>query len=461
MAGVLAACRRLRPTSGQPGGVEGVSAAYGSHLQGSLVSDLSGRGDAVTCIVTLVHGTWGRGWDVFGCRKLQDLAPWTRPDGPLATALRDALGPDTRIEAFNWSGRNGHDARIDASARLREQLRAQPGAVHILIAHSHGGNVAHWAVDESVLPSIAGMACLGTPFIVSYQRDWGPEVWTLAASGLTLIAFGLMAFADLEGWTGFVITVGAGGLLGAVLGALAGPITRRFEANAEALERLTQAPRLKDTPLLIVRSPADEASLMTALPSTLLLVPTVLFGFLRDLSRRLLVGVNALAERPWLCVGILLMSWLCLALGLLFAAKVAPSLGIGLADWQLLALFGAFAISNLTALCAFAGHQELVAYSLPMPAAALALLIVPVTVAVTVPVFGLKSAVASVVLNWASEATPLGEHRIHLVPPSLSVDTGDVSAPRSHAVHSNAIAHRLIADWAARCVANRATGATS
>jgi hypothetical protein len=100
-------------------------------------------------IVTLVHGTFTRD------------APWTHPDSKLSVALRTALDGGTLIESFDWSGRNSHAARAmaarDLVERLRDRIAAHPDAVHHIVAHSHGGNVAMHALRQPDLQSRVGM----------------------------------------------------------------------------------------------------------------------------------------------------------------------------------------------------------------------------------------------------------------------------------------------------------------
>jgi hypothetical protein len=105
----------------------------------------------VPITVTLVHGTWGghkRRW--FG-RKAK---PTWYDDGQsfrywLGLRL-SAAGFEPTFRAFEWSGRNSISARCTAaqklSASLASQFRDTPDD-GVIIAHSHGGNVALKAID--------------------------------------------------------------------------------------------------------------------------------------------------------------------------------------------------------------------------------------------------------------------------------------------------------------------------
>jgi pimeloyl-ACP methyl ester carboxylesterase len=102
-------------------------------------------------VLTLIHGTWA------------PHAPWTLPDSPLRKALAGQLGDRIAFETLEWSGANTHRARREAAQKLRAQLAdsiaANPLARHFLVAHSHGGNVALYAMADATLRQhIAGIA---------------------------------------------------------------------------------------------------------------------------------------------------------------------------------------------------------------------------------------------------------------------------------------------------------------
>ncbi len=113
-------------------------------------------------IVTLVHGTFDR------------RANWTRATSPLASELAARLPGRTGAQTFVWSGRNSHRARVDAGRRLARRLdanaRLHPGARQVVIAHSHGGNVALYALRHRQTTTPVDIACLATPFLVCRDR---------------------------------------------------------------------------------------------------------------------------------------------------------------------------------------------------------------------------------------------------------------------------------------------------
>jgi hypothetical protein len=133
------------------------------------------------CSIILVHGTWGRG--IFP--KMSDLRRsyfratkgWFEEGSQFCAGLDAALknaSLDWPIRAFLWSGANSVHARDraarDLSNQLREDLR-DPDATAVIIAHSHGGNVALRALQH--LDSKAGrirVVTLATPFLRVFAR---------------------------------------------------------------------------------------------------------------------------------------------------------------------------------------------------------------------------------------------------------------------------------------------------
>jgi hypothetical protein len=131
-----------------------------------------------------VHGTWGRGffpesaylggrlrkilrfW--FPCKKR-----WFEEGSPFRIKLEKELknAPDEYpIRTFRWSGANSVYARDSAAAELAKNLREDlesSGDAGIVIAHSHGGNVALRALHY-LDPHQAGrvkLVTLATPFL--------------------------------------------------------------------------------------------------------------------------------------------------------------------------------------------------------------------------------------------------------------------------------------------------------
>ena len=142
-------------------------------------------------VVVLVHGTFARG------------ASWTHPDSPLATAVAKALGGNVLSTSFEWSGQNSHTERLSAGTELTERLRSlsqsYPKASLQIVAHSHGGNVAAYALRwPGAQETVKSVVCLGTPFVVARPRSLDPTFRLLRfinLIGIIAIVCMVLAFA--------------------------------------------------------------------------------------------------------------------------------------------------------------------------------------------------------------------------------------------------------------------------
>jgi hypothetical protein len=138
-------------------------------------------------IITLVHGTWGRGFFPNDKRQskivprwFDEGARWFDEGSRFMVHLRLRLDnfdiPNARIEVFRWSGSNSIIARDDAARQLSNELQNQrrlnPTAKQLVIAHSHGGNVALRAL-EYLGDAAEGLliATLATPFVEIFPPE--------------------------------------------------------------------------------------------------------------------------------------------------------------------------------------------------------------------------------------------------------------------------------------------------
>ena len=139
----------------------------------------NGPNGQATFVVTCVHGTWGRGFfsPRSGYQPQSPVGPsvrrWFEPASAfqqnIEQALR-ALGLQAKFDYFEWSGDNSVFERDKAGGALAERLRSQserfPGHTKVIIAHSHGGNVAMRALHRlSGTPETIRVVTLATPFV--------------------------------------------------------------------------------------------------------------------------------------------------------------------------------------------------------------------------------------------------------------------------------------------------------
>ena len=250
-------------------------------------------------VLTLVHGTWGRG---FLCPSGD--APWTSDTSALCGALRDGIAPDLAFRRFRWSGRNSHTARFKAARELCDYLQdgldRWPKAAHFVIAHSHGGNVALSALATSNLRGkVAGVVCLATPFLAAQERDIGQDPWRTLAGALLVLVLALLWLMNVllpTSWpTPARLAVMV--LVGSFLMSLILLLIKNAREHARRLRReITSSPTKRDK-LLIIRSPADEASGAIAIFQFISQITVRLFLLTQSWYARFEALVNRWAKR--------------------------------------------------------------------------------------------------------------------------------------------------------------------
>lgn len=228
-------------------------------------------------VITLVHGTFNPG------------ATWVQPGSFFRNEVTKRLGDAISFEVFPWSGSNNHAARVRASEALRQQLldtiARHPMSRHFVIAHSHGGNVARYALRERRLRErMGGLVCLATPFISCEPRtgiDDPFDSFEILFVGAPFLLVSLIVFAawQVDGGSLFdkvllVIStlavavvmlsrlIGTMRVLGIVLFplmAVAQAIGNRIDrTSARLVEQLSVPPA--SVPTLCIRVSGDEAS---------------------------------------------------------------------------------------------------------------------------------------------------------------------------------------------------------
>jgi hypothetical protein len=253
--------------------------------------------------VVMIHGTWGR------------RTRFLREDNRLQIELREKLGPGAQFTSMIWSGANLATARKRATRHLRRalatRLSKEPSLRSvILIAHSHGGNVAYEAAkfliakglgrgvgasessksgQPAELPEISVVA-LATPFLIEQSNPVSPVHVAVAISIATLLTLNLFLDAaihlnvidlalslaatlpnEILRWS--VFSVIGGVLLGAAL-MLGRTVGRRDTVELDAPEKV---PRV-----FAIVSPNDEALAAIAFVK---LIESLFRGAMRRLRR--------------------------------------------------------------------------------------------------------------------------------------------------------------------------------
>lgn len=262
-----------------------------SGIHAKLAGDVIRRRNeqvAVDWVVVLVHGTWDSG------------APWTRAQSRLCRYIRDRFS-GVRFNRLVWTGENSCQARWNAADRLQERLahlrRAYPAARLIVIAHSHGGNVALYACRrDDVDRMVDGIVCLATPFVSAHaQRIYGDMPLALFTTGamasLAGISLAPMALASI----GFYILT----LLSLASMALRNMRRRRRGLHYDLYDAAALCDRLTvkappSTSLLILTTEGDEASAVLAVSQAARWLVRALVEFPQSLPRQ----VQALKNDP-------------------------------------------------------------------------------------------------------------------------------------------------------------------
>ncbi len=267
-------------------------------------------------LITLVHGTWPRGFfrtffpsivrfkqRVRELTRRQRRGPppfWFEECSPFLARLRTELGDISyKIKPLLWSGENLIYERDKTAQVLAEHLSAEhaehPQATQIVIAHSHGGNIALRALhhlhqrdasrscgEESANPLLVTLA---TPFVEVHHADFGDGPTVVRHAVFAAIALPLLIWEP--GWLwpyakaifhSDVLTVFVGTLINLAVFLLLYRFFRRHWLSPESatarrnrVEALRDATRLGEIVsaqaqrLLIIRAIDDEASLALAL----------------------------------------------------------------------------------------------------------------------------------------------------------------------------------------------------
>jgi hypothetical protein len=147
-------------------------------------------------LIILVHGTWGT------------KSLWAFPESSqLVKVLGGPAAEKLEFEHFPWSGRNRTGDRMEAASRLRDKIQSELSQYDreiVIVAHSHGGNIAVRAFSELSEGEQATVrsVLLATPFLWSGQRFNVRDVYNVMPrfiqanlSGLCYFGFWLAANA--------------------------------------------------------------------------------------------------------------------------------------------------------------------------------------------------------------------------------------------------------------------------
>ncbi len=172
-------------------------------------------------VVHLIHGTWGRGvlpviLEELGRSAGPKPVYWFE-DGSVfrAELARQLEGHEVEFREFKWSGSNSFGARTFAATALHEYLEPElerKDTRHVLIGHSHAGNVIFEMLTRmkplKEEAKIDGVLSLATPYL-AIETDTSDSAlllhlmlpFLLGGYVLGLMAFNaLIGYWDIFGW---------------------------------------------------------------------------------------------------------------------------------------------------------------------------------------------------------------------------------------------------------------------
>src|SRR5258708_11469269 len=242
--------------------------------------------------ITLVHGTWPRNvWrDVFlnpfygkWPTRFFPNSLWFADGSEFRNRLTAGLstrGLSARISPFLWSGANSVRERDKAAQELVEHICAKqsdyPGSIQVVIAHSHGGNVAVRALDQlGVTGDEIFIATIATPFVEILRTKLLPaetrridamvSVTTSVLIPHYAIAIKDAYFPALNPNLPFDVLPFIVGLVGLLTFFLFFELRARNTRKVDELVGLTSlSPSVRKHPLLVLRAVDDEAALTLA-----------------------------------------------------------------------------------------------------------------------------------------------------------------------------------------------------
>lgn len=248
-------------------------------------------------VLHLVHGTWPHGivrqfipsWLLPRTRTRL----WSQAESAFADSVASHFNDrPVRIQTFWWSGRNSQMSRERAATELQSHLQRSvaefPTALHYLVGHSHGGNVALLAISDRrvQLPdSVRGVVCLATPFLTflplrGSRLEEVLRLFPVLTPPLAVAVALALAVLSSATWLESFLRGGVISLLLAPPALFAASLRRREIARRYLRLRRRSSPTSSKL-LAVLRAPGDEATLALAVPQ--------LVGLLSRLTWRALV----------------------------------------------------------------------------------------------------------------------------------------------------------------------------
>jgi pimeloyl-ACP methyl ester carboxylesterase len=205
----------------------------------------------------LVHGTFAT------------EAPWTRPNSEMAKAVRESLGEGWVTQHFDWSGKNSYAERelaADELVKLVDSLVTDSkDAKLVIVAHSHGGNIAIRASQKFAHPErVCAIATLGTPVLQVELKKWAlPSIYSISFLGwISMFLIVLFKWAhERQGFDVEFAVIATTALLVLLATLILHIQLKKAKVSATTISLVSYRPDTGNVPLLLVRHGWDEANL--------------------------------------------------------------------------------------------------------------------------------------------------------------------------------------------------------
>jgi pimeloyl-ACP methyl ester carboxylesterase len=347
-------------------------------------------------VLFLVHGTYAK------------HAAWVRGGSRFCERLLQDLGPEVSVQAFMWSGRNSIRARDEAASRLRELLQESLARFrkvpHIVIGHSHGGNVALRALACADLASVRAV-CLSTPIIHLIPRRelatskafvWLMSVLPVAVTLAVFLALGHV-FENLQPRWLFSNVAGSWIFLAILLCSLTHAALAKSREMATRMAELIEIPECGEDRVLFLRFAGDEASLtLTAFQAMQYAVNSLLKTIVSTFA--VVVSLYRWSrDSNWVLAGI----GVPLILGLVAAGFKWNTVSMWLVMPMVIGVMIGLLVLAFIVLLSFC-----------------ALFLGAVSTLVAIPAFGFRLALASFWIELCIEASPFGQSNTVVLTPS-------------------------------------------
>lgn len=293
--------------------------------------------------IVLVHGTWGRGWwRLVGktSSALPEHRYWFQLGSSFYEAIRTSVPAQLDFHAFLWSGANRFIGRYGAAIRLAKELLRlsfhDPSTPVLVIAHSHGGNVALLAASLlSAKHRPLAIATMGTPFIYVTEKEISGFESSAMLLGVVLtivitpFILGVLVPLIIIGWAEHsesylllsLAIIAAIAIFYFVFSSWDGIVNRVGKRYRKLKYRLLKSsPKNLPCDLLVLRATGDEASGALAASS--------LMARLLSLLKRRTIGSNPVIATLRVIVLIFLLSWGVFALAAAFGSALCWGVGV-------------------------------------------------------------------------------------------------------------------------------------